>query len=153
MKILNARVKATHIIIPAVTILVIVVGSVITANNMDWYATLNLPSFTPAGWLVSLVWTIIFILTTASAIIVWDHVSHKIDTPIMGMFIVNGFFNVLWSYEFFALHQINAAVWAAAMLVVTVVILILLIAPHRKDAAWMLVPYLGWAAFATYLTY
>lgn len=152
MKFLNARVGPGHVIIPAVTILTAVVIDVIVANNLSWYAKLNLPAFTPGNLVAGFIWIAVFVLATISAIIVWDHVSHKIDVPIMAMFIISAFFNVLWSYVFFALHDLSSAVWAAGMLAAVIIVLILLVIPHRRKAAWLLVPYLIWFLFLAYLT-
>lgn len=145
--------KKYYIIIPAITLIVALVGNIITSNGMDWYNTISLPSWTPAGSIIGFVWATIFILSTISAIIVWGRVQQKQRVIIYSVFGINAVLNIFWSVLFFRLHFIQLAIWEAALLGLTVYILIVLIWKHSKQAAYLLVPYAVWVSFATYLTY
>ena len=60
-------------------------------------------------------------------------------------------FNILWPIEFFSLREID---WALADLIVTVICTALTIYYFNKVykiSAYLLVPYLLWICFATYL--
>ena len=61
--------------------------------------------------------------------------------------------NVLWSFIFFGFHQTLLAF--VEIIVLWLAILATIIAFHKisRVAAWLLVPYLAWVSFATYLTY
>ncbi len=150
--------KPNYAVIPMVTVLVAVLGGYITSGNMDWYRTLSLPSFTPPGQAIGAVWTMIFILATISALLVWNGPagSRQAQTErnwIMGAFGLNGALNLGWSYLFFGQHLIGPAVLESAALGLSVVLLVSLVRPRSRLAAWLLAPYLIWVAFATYLTY
>ncbi|MEM4263633.1 MAG: TspO/MBR family protein [Candidatus Woesearchaeota archaeon] len=147
-------IKPNYIIIPIITIAVSVIGSMITSKGMQWYKTINLPSFTPPGSFIGAVWTMIFILATISALIVWNKMPQEGNFWwIIALFLINAGLNVFWSYLFFGKHMLNVAFIEAGLLDLTVITLIILIWPVSRLAAGLLIPYAAWVAFATYLSY
>lgn len=145
--------KTNYIVIPLITLTTISVGSWITSGGMNWYKTIILPEFTPPGSFIGTVWTILFILATISALIVWNKVAGKRKNIIGSAFILNALLNVGWSFLFFGLHLVGSAIYEAALLGVSVLVLMILIWPVSKLASWLLAPYLAWVSFATVLTY
>ncbi|OHA80894.1 MAG: hypothetical protein A2675_02270 [Candidatus Yonathbacteria bacterium RIFCSPHIGHO2_01_FULL_51_10] len=146
--------KSNYIIIPLITIIVATVGSLLTSGGMDWYQTIALPSWTPSGAIIGAVWTVLFVLATISALIVWNKVERTwIFKHIIRFFIMNAVVNVLWSAAFFGVHLLGLAVITAAILALTVIMLVLLIWKSSRTAALLLVPYAVWVVFATYLSY
>jgi len=145
--------KLNYIIIPLVAFLTAGIGSWITNGGMDWYRTINLPAFTPPGYIIGIAWTIIFILSAISALLVWNRFPRdKRFKWIIELFIINAFLNVSWSCFFFSFHFLGWAVFGAAFLFISVILLIFLIRPLLRLAAILLYPYAIWTAFATYLT-
>ena len=152
--------RLNYLVIPLFTIAVAVTGSFLTSSGMAWYETIEKPPFTPAGSVIGMVWTVIFILSTISAIIVWNlHAPFgplKRDSrfvAIILIFLFNGFLNVFWSYLFFNRHLMYAASWEAVALDVTVIVLMILIWGVSRLASLLLFPYACWTAFASFLTY
>lgn len=145
--------KTNYIIIPFITIMVAIVGSLLTNGGMIWYRTIHLPSWTPPGSLIGIVWTILFVLATISALMVYNQIGHdrRFWLTIV-IFLLNGFLNFCWSLLFFTLHWLGTAIFEAALLGLSVLILIILIWPRLKSAAILLIPYFLWVSFATYLT-
>ncbi len=142
--------KPNYIIIPLIVFLTAVIGSYFTGTGMDWYETINLPDWTPPGFIIGVVWTIIFILSAFSALIVWN--KPKKNWLIILVFLINTGLNVFWSFLFFNQHLIGAAFFEAVLLNITVFILIFTIWPVSKLASLLLVPYALWTAFASFLT-
>jgi tryptophan-rich sensory protein len=146
--------KPNYFIIPLVTVLTSLIGSSFTDPQNSWYKSLNFPSFTPPGYVIGLVWTVIFILTMISALLVWNGIVSRRKLSIIGwLFILNAVLNITWSWLFFGQHLIAPAVIEAACLGASVIVLIAFIAPISRPAAWLLAPYAIWVSFATYLTY
>lgn len=148
--------KLNYIVIPLITVVVAWVGSLFTSSgiNSGWYDSIVKPSWTPPGALIGAVWTVLFILAAISALIVWNKAKRNSwFWWVIGVFVINAVLNVLWSFLFFGEHLIGTAIWEAALLGATVVALIILIWPISRLASLLLVPYAGWVAFATYLTY
>lgn len=143
-----------YILIPLAVIITSFVGSKITSIGMDWYKTITIPSWTPPGFVIGIIWTVIFILTTISAIIYWNKVPiGNVFYWILGFFIVNLLLNVLWSLLFFGLHYLGLAIIEALVLDLSVIVIMVLLYPFSKLAAFLLLPYAVWTAFASYLTY
>jgi benzodiazapine receptor len=147
--------KLRYLTIPLITILVSAAGSSFTSSGIasGWYDSIAKPSWTPPGSVIGAVWTVIFILTAISAILVWNKAKRgRRFRWIVGTFIANAALNVFWSFLFFGQRLIGPAVWEAASLDVTVIALIVLIWPISRVASVLLMPYAGWVAFAAYLT-
>lgn len=146
--------KPNYFIIPLIVLITAILGNWLTGGGMDWYKTIRLPSWTPPGSMIGIVWTIIFILSTASALIFYN-LAERGNRFIWIIFIclLNAILNISWSYLFFRQHLIGPAVIEAALLDLSVIALIILIWPISRLASLLLLPYAGWAAFATYLTY
>jgi tryptophan-rich sensory protein len=148
------KIKKSFIFIPLAVFAVAILGNWLTRGGMDWYQTIKLPSFTPPGYVIGAVWTIIFILTAISAIIFWGKASRDGKFWwVVGFLILNGLLNVFWSFLFFNRHWLGAAIFEAGILDLSVIILIILIWPVSRTAAVLLLPYTLWTTFATYLTY
>jgi benzodiazapine receptor len=146
------KVKLNYFFIPLVTLAVAFAGSWVTTQGMGWYAALRLPSWTPSGGSIGLVWTIIFILSTASALIVWNAATRpKKFSWIAGLFAANAFLNYFWSQLFFGWHHIGLSIAEMIVLEITVLALAVLIWPRSRLASLLLWPYAGWVLFATYL--
>ena len=155
-----------YFVIPLIVMLVAIGGGLLTNMGMDWYLiSVVKPEFTPPGWMISVVWNVIFVLTAISAIIFWNEAKEgkrflllfKRKNPefnfVIGLFIVNAILNAGWCLLFFTLHYMKASVFEMMVLELTTVILIGLIWKTSKIAAILLVPYAAWVAFATYLAY
>lgn len=146
--------KPNYIVIPLITLIAAYVGSMLTSAGMGWYRTINLPSWTPAGGFIGGVWTTIFILSTISALIIWNRFSGNPQLKFIGTaFIINAIINVGWSYLFFYSHNIGGGVIGAFVLGLSVLALIFYIWPLSRLASILLWPYAGWVFFATYLNY
>jgi benzodiazapine receptor len=146
--------KPNYIIIPLITIAVAVIGSFLTSAGMDWYKTLKLPSIAPGGSIIGSVWTVIFILSTISAIIFWNSAPRtNLFWWIIGLFIVNAILNVAWSYIFFYSQNIGPSIIEMIILEISVLGLCVLIWPFSYIASILLWPYAIWVCFATYLAY
>lgn len=152
--------RANYIVIPLITVAVALIGSRLTSGGMDWYQTIPKPSFTPPGSVIGAVWTIIFILATISALMVWNSPVRKSNRTVSALFpwiviffLLNAFLNVFWSFLFFNQHMMYAAIWEAIALDITVIVLVLLIWPISRLASLLLLPYAAWVAFASYLTW
>jgi translocator protein len=151
----NESMKMSFFVIPFLAIVVAVAGNVLTSRGLSsWYEGLALPAWTPPGAIIGIVWTVIYTLTAASALIVWN--TSRRDRRfwlVIGLFVANALLNVGWSYLFFSAHLIGAAFFEMLVLETTVIGLIVLLRPTARWAALLLYPYATWVGFATYLTY
>jgi len=145
------------IIIPLailVAILTAIIGSGFTNRGLkDWYPRIKKPSWTPPGYIIGIVWTIIYILTTISVIFYWLAPRTDLFLLTIFIFLLNAFLNAFWSYLFFTKNNLTAAFWEANLLNLSVITLIIITWQTSLVAALLLFPYTLWVTFATYLTY
>ena len=114
-----------------------------------WYYSLQKPGFQPPDWAFAPAWTVIFALTALAGFFAWEAAPPlRAWARMLSLFAVNGVLNVLWSALFFTLHRPDWALGEVVPLWLSILALIVVIAPHSRRAAWLLVPYLVWVAFA-----
>ncbi|KKU14705.1 hypothetical protein A3I34_00895 [Candidatus Jorgensenbacteria bacterium RIFCSPLOWO2_02_FULL_45_12] len=151
-----------------------IAGSFFTAGSISsgWYNSLPKPALTPPSWVFAPAWTTLYLLMGVSLFLVLKHPNILGNVGMSGkrklaisLFFFQLALNVLWSILFFGLH--NPALAFADIIVLWLSILATIIAfaktsvpsskqqsakqSHDKLAAWLLVPYLLWVSFASYL--
>lgn len=148
--------KAFYIIIAvSVCLLIGFLSGFATQSSVDtWYATLNKPSFNPPNWLFAPVWTLLYLLMGIAAGIVWAkgfyHVWVKTALYYFGFQLL---FNALWSIVFFGFRN---PFWALLVILILLVLILYTIKWFKivsRPAAYLLIPYLLWVAFAMLLNY
>lgn len=128
-------------------------GKFLTNQGMSWYNKLNLPSFTPSGEFIGLIWTIIFILTTISALIFYNTFKHNQNfNRILTLFILNAFLNVFWTYLFFYKNLILFSLIEMIFLEISIILLIFFMWKKSRFVSSLLFLYALWVLIATYLT-
>ena len=130
------------------------IGSVLTQPNLDWYATLVKPSFTPPNGAFPVVWTILFVMMAVAAWLVWraraDEGDKKLALIWYGIQLV---LNVAWSFAFFFIQSPPAGFGVIMALILAIVITLVAFAKVSRTAALLLVPYLLWVGFAAGLNF
>ncbi len=123
----------------------------------DWYEMLHKPSWTPPNWLFAPVWTILYGMMGVAAWQVWrakDSSGESSRKPAaVALFVFQILLNGLWSWIFFAFHQLLASALEIALLWVLIGLTILAFAKVKASAAWLLTPYWVWVTFATCLSF
>ena len=140
----------------ALCMLVGFAGSVFTpAPGSEWYySLLNKPSWNPPSWLFPPVWTVLFILMGVSlSMVVREGIDKPIVTAALIVFAVQLFLNFGWSAMFFGLQSPFWGYLEIAALWISIVLTIVLFGAVSKTAAFLLIPYLLWVSFASYLTF
>ena len=151
---MQVSIKLNYIVIAVITFVVSLLGRFFTSTGMQWYYTLNLPSYTPPAWFIGAVWMVIFATTATAVTLVWNRFERDAKFwLIIGLFALNAVLNVLWTYLFFNQHMIGYAFVDAVGLFTTVLLLIVLIGQRSLFVASLLAPYLGWLTFATFLNF
>ena len=130
-----------------------VVGGSITVLD-EWYSSLEQPGWAPPDYMFGVIWTSIFAMIAVSGVLAWEKAPTRRDTEIsLGLFALNGFLNLGWSFLFFRLHRPDLAFYELIALWLSVLILILFCGRFSKWSALLLVPYLIWVTIAGALNY
>jgi len=129
------------------------VGGAITSSSVGtWYPTLTKPPFTPPDWLFPPVWTAIFILMGVAAWRVWRQAGWPGSRLALGVFGIQLLLNVAWSFLFFGMHWIGAALAEIVVLLAAIIWTLAHFSRIDRPSALLLVPYALWVGFATVLT-
>lgn len=149
------KLKISDIVIPGLVILTAVVGSLVTSDSLgSWYTQINLPSWTPAGSIIGAVWSVLYIMIALAGILIWRRFPRGRQFNVVAIFfLVNLGLNAGWSYLFFGANWLGWALLEAIIMAATILILIIFTWRQVRAAAWLLLPYLAWVSFASYLTY
>lgn len=130
--------------------LVGVFGAFFTAQAIPlWYAALQKPALNPPNTIFGPVWTVLYACMGVSAYLVSRQ--GKQSRSALILFFVQLFVNAIWTPLFFGVHALGFALIDICLLFVLIVVTIIIFARQSKVAALLLVPYLGWVGFATYL--
>jgi translocator protein len=136
-------------------LLVGVIGSLFTFQSIPvWYAGLAKPKFSPPNWVFGPVWTVLYILMGCAAFLVWRRGLELREVRLaLSLFIGQLVLNALWSIIFFGFHNPGLAFIEIIFLLIAIVATIVSFAHVSKTAAWLLVPYIVWVSFASYLNF
>lgn len=127
------------------------IGSLATIPNIpSWYAALDKPPFLPPNQIFGPVWTLLYLLMgIALALVVLSSTRNK--KPAYAWFGVQLALNALWSIVFFGLHLPWLGTVIIVALIISVIITIIKFRQLVPASTRLLMPYLAWLCFATYL--
>jgi len=130
-----------------------IIGSVFTTPSIaGWYAGIVKPAFNPPSWVFGPVWITLYFLMGISLWLVWK--SNAVPKrKAMWLFAVQLVLNTAWSIIFFGLHSPGGALVEIVFLWLAILPTIIAFYKISKPAAWLLVPYILWVSFASYLNY
>ena len=117
-----------------------------------WYKYLNKPPFNPPDWIFMPVWIILYFLMGISFGIFFSYSFEK-DTKRLGItaFVLQLFFNGMWSLVFFGLKNILLGLAVILILIVSIIFCIREFRKVNIFASYLMLPYLFWVCFASIL--
>ena len=127
-----------------------ILSSVFTGDVQSVYQTLNKPFYLPPQ-LFPIVWTILYILMGISFYLFWNAEGGDKEKGYR-YFFIQLFLNFFWTIIFFGFRRFGFAVIWILLMIVFICLTILEFYKVDKKAAYLLIPYLLWTLFATYLT-
>jgi len=129
-------------------VLTAAVGATITLLG-PWYRSLEQPSWAPPDIVFGPAWTLIFALCAVSGATAWRAApDRESGDTVIGLFALNGFLNLLWSFLFFRAQRPDWSAVEVWFLWTSILILILYCWRFSKLAALLFLPYLLWVSFA-----
>ena len=130
-------------------------GSLFTFDSIsDWYVTLEKPAFAPPNWIFGPVWITLYFLMGLSLYIVWkDELKSKTRNAFFVVFGIQLILNALWSFLFFGLRSPFLGLLDIILLDIMVIVTIIYAKSISKLAIILLIPYLIWIVFASFLNY
>jgi len=130
------------------------IGSLFTteAVKSEWYSSVK-PSITPPNYVFPIVWNILFFLIAISLFLTWANAKKKQKAEIAWYFGVNLGLNILWSLLYFGLRNPIASFIEIFFLIASTILIIIVCSKFSRASAILLMPYLLWLCFASFLNY
>ncbi|MEL6976548.1 MAG: TspO/MBR family protein [Bacteroidota bacterium] len=152
---MNKKKTLNILIAVAVCLLIGFLSSFATQSSVNtWYTTLNKPSFNPPNSVFAPVWTVLYVLMGVAAGIVWSKGFHHIWVKTaLYHFGFQLLFNALWSIVFFGFQSPEWAMLVILILLALIGLTFRWFKVVSKLAAYLLIPYFLWVAFAAVLNY
>lgn len=118
-----------------------------------WFYALNKPSLYPPPAVFGIVWSVLYVLMAFALTLIVTARGAVGRGPAIIAFVLQLLLNLAWSPLFFGAHKIGAALALLVVLDLAIVATVVLFRKVRPLAAWLLLPYLAWALFATLLNW
>ncbi len=126
-------------------------GGLATSSSLqDWYLGIRKPPLNPPNWIFAPVWSVLYIMMAIAGWRLWALRSTQ-KNRLRILFALQLIFNALWSFLFFGLR--NPFFGLVDILLLWAILFLLTCASWRADkiSGLILLPYLLWTSFATYL--
>lgn len=120
-------------------------------SNRDWYETLNKSSLTPPSYVFGIVWPVLYVMIIASGVVFFSQPNNEYLALGTALYILQWILNLAWSPLFFRYRQISLSLLVILNLVVVVSSTVYVFGTQNIIASALLVPYLVWISFASYL--
>ncbi len=124
-------------------------AAIVAGAARGWYLSLVRPPATPPVWVFGLAWAALSVTIGAAAWLVWRR---GLDTRPLRLWGWQLAASALWVPAFFGLHSLPLALAVSVVLLGLIVATTASFARLRRAAAWLMAAYLGWTAYALYLT-
>ena len=130
-----------------------IIGYLTKGSISGWYGTLNRSPLTPPNYVFSIVWSILYAMIATSGWLIWNSKNFPQLELIKKLYIFQLILNWSWMPLFFGYQLINIALMCLSALTILVALLIAQTYKKITTASLLLVPYLLWLLFATYLNF
>ncbi|MGW5955666.1 TspO/MBR family protein [Bacillus mycoides] len=144
--------KKSSVIVFLLTYGLFYVSSILFPINRIWYDALEKPSWTPSGMTIGIIWAVLYGLIALSVAIIYNKYGFN-PKKFWFLFLLNYICNQAFSYFQFSQKNLVLATIDCLLVAITTLILIVFSSNLSKVSACLLIPYLLWAAFATYLSW
>lgn len=122
-------------------------GIVSLLTNFDMYSKITLPKLAPPAILFPIVWTILYLMMGIALYLNRNNQKNKM------IFYIQLAINFLWVFMFFMFKMFLGSFMIIVLLDILVLYTILEFYKENKPSAYMLIPYLLWIVFASYLNW
>ena len=141
--------------LPAAAIAIVVLVLVSSAGALfppgAWYDALLKPAFTPPDAAFGPAWAVLYALNAVSLALVLRAPRGKARRDALVAMAAQLALNAAWTPVFFGAQSLLGGLVVITLMLVAIAFAIARVYRVSRTGAWLLVPYLGWVAFATLL--
>ena len=130
-----------------------VIGSLTKPEISTWYNTLNRSPLTPPNYVFPVAWTILYGIIGICGWLIWREHSFRKISVIKTLYLTQLILNWSWTPLFFHYHLTGLSLVVLGAMDIIVGALIWLSYPKIRLVSVLMIPYLFWILFATYLNF
>ena len=131
----------------------VVIGSVTKPNISTWYSTLNRSTLTPPSYVFPIAWTILYGMIGACGWLIWRNKAFPKLSVIKTLYVTQLILNWSWTPLFFHYHLTGFSLVVLGLMDILVGALIWLTYRNMRAVSLLMIPYLLWILFASYLNF
>lgn len=144
----------TLVTVPLILFVGVLMGRLAgSGSGNPWFDALAKPDWFPPGWLFGVVWSLLYILMGVAVAMILNARGARGRPLALGLFAAQLLCNFAWSPLFFAGHKVTLAFWLILAILVLAAATTVAFHRIRTAAAWLMLPYLAWLAFAAALNW
>lgn len=128
--------------------LIVGFSSSLLSDSAGGYTGLDMPPFSPPGWLFPVAWVVLYILMGLS---IWSVYLKGGDLAFYILFCIQLALNFAWTPVFFGMEAMGAALVILVGMFACTLLTTLVAWRVNPRAGMLLVPYLAWMMYAMYL--
>ena len=117
-------------------------------NRGKFYKELNKSSLTPPGYVFGIAWTILYIILAIYFVMA---LLLRGTEKALVYFAIQMVINFSWTYVFFTKNYQRLALIMIILMIIFSVLSMIEMLKINKNVAYLLIPYIVWLCFATYL--
>lgn len=114
----------------------------------DWYKDLNKAPWTPPNYIFKIIWGLLYYLMIISFIIVWKHNDCFPYCNALNYFLIQLFFNLIWTTLFFKYKMIKVALLDILLILILTLVTYNKFIKYNLLASYLLIPYIIWLFYA-----
>lgn len=127
-------------------------GGLITRSSVKtWYARQRRPAWAPPAWLFGPVWSLLYVLMGVASWLVWRAAPTDARSTALAWYAAQLLLNAAWTPVFFGARSPTGAFGVISALLVVLFTTVAAFWNVRRAAAYLMLPYLAWTAFAAAL--
>ncbi len=130
-----------------------VIGSLTQPEMSTWYSTLDLSTLTPPNYVFPVAWTTLYGVIGACGWLIWRSQSRPKLGIIKMLYVAQLILNWSWTPLFFHYHLTELSLLVLIAMDLMVGTLIWLAYQKMRSVSLLMIPYLLWIVFATYLNF
>ncbi|MDZ5762476.1 Tryptophan-rich sensory protein [Candidatus Cyrtobacter comes] len=128
-----------------------VIGSLTKPEISTWYSTLNRSTLTPPNYVFPIAWTILYGIIGACGWLIWRESLFTKISVIKKLYVTQLILNWSWTPLFFHYHLTGLSFIVLGAMDILVVTLIWI--AKMRAVSLLMIPYLLWILFASYLNF
>ena len=136
----------------ALTAAVAAVGGAAGDFRSKWYSDLRKPEWQPSGRTIGAVWSVLYTSIATAGSLLWLR-RRQAGPELVALFVAQSVLNAAWTPLFTRARRLDLATADCAGLAAVNAGLVVSAWRTSRPAGLLLVPYLAWSAFATFLSW